>query len=488
MSALSFAFAKKHRILLQREGDQAGLITSRPISWPAILEIQRHFGTLPEIQLVEGQQLQNLLEDNYSGGDTSDSGALDELVPDLHELEQLADAIPAEADLLDLVDEVPVVRLINGLFAEALNRGASDIHIEVYERDLAIRLRVDGVLQEVLSPDYRLAPLIVSRIKVMAKLDIAEKRIPQDGRITVRIAGRPVDVRVSTLPAAYGERVVMRVLDKRQARLDLSSLGMPDKQLEEFRELLAHPNGIILVTGPTGSGKTTTLYAGLQMLNSKERNILTVEDPIEYALEGVGQTQVNTKTGMTFAKGLRAMLRQDPDVVLVGEIRDHETAEIAVQASLTGHLVLSTLHTNDAVGAITRMLDIGVEPFLLSSALKGVLAQRLVRRLCLDCRAESSLSETEARLLGDSSIANTKCYMPVGCDLCNHTGYNGRIGIYELLVITPQLRAWIDRAAREGSSDPVLGDHHQGLLTQGRQLVLEGITSAEELLRSARGC
>ncbi|MCL4140601.1 UNVERIFIED_CONTAM: hypothetical protein GTU68_009997 [Idotea baltica] len=305
--------------------------------------------------------------------------------------------MPGTEDLLEGEDDAPIIKLINATLSEAIKEGASDIHIETFEKQLVIRFRVDGVLREVLSPNRKLSSLLVSRIKVMAKLDIAEKRVPQDGRISLRIAGRAIDVRVSTMPSSYGERVVMRLLDKNNAKLDLVDLGMTSTNQEKFAELLRKPHGIILVTGPTGSGKSTTLYAGLTDINSKDRNILTVEDPIEYELQGVGQTQVNTKVDMTFARGLRAILRQDPDVVMIGEIRDLETAEIAVQASLTGHLVISTLHTNTASGAITRMEDMGIEPFLLSSSLLAVISQRLVRTLCSSCKIDYTPDATEKR-------------------------------------------------------------------------------------------
>lgn len=476
---ISFSFAKKHRLIVIAEATGTSVYVSTDTPAAALLELQRLGGPVECITELSEEAFQALLETQYSTGGNTDVLAVN--LPGHGDLETLAQQVPSEQDLLDQADDVPIVRLLNALFSEALKSGASDIHIESYERSMMIRFRVDGILQDVLSPDYRLAPLLVSRLKVMARLDIAEKRVPQDGRITVRIAGRPVDIRTSTLPSAHGERVVMRILDKRNTRLDLDSLGMPAALLTRFQRLLQHPNGIILVTGPTGSGKTTTLYAALQQLNTREKNILTVEDPIEYALDGIGQTQVNTRTGMTFAKGLRAMLRQDPDVVLVGEIRDRETAEIAVQASLTGHLVLSTLHTNDAHSAVTRMVDIGVEPFLIASALRGVLAQRLVRKLCACCRSEYSISAHEADLLGDESLTAKQAYKAEGCDTCNHTGYAGRTGIYDLLEITPELRAMIGRS----SYDNLALSDQDGILIQGKELVLQGVTSVDEVLRCA---
>ena len=344
-------------------------------------------------------------------------------------------------------------------------------------------MRVDGVLREVLTPKRELAPLLVSRIKVMARLDIAEKRIPQDGRISLRLGGRDVDVRVSTMPSSNGERVVLRLLDKQAGRLQVSHLGMGDVCDQHMRELIHKPHGIILVTGPTGSGKTTTLYASLTELNDSTRNILTVEDPIEYQLEGIGQTQVNTKVDMTFARGLRAILRQDPDVVMVGEIRDLETAEIAVQASLTGHLVLSTLHTNTAVGAVTRLQDMGIESFLLSSSLLGALAQRLVRVLCPDCKRPYQPSESERRMLGLAPDQDVTLYHPEGCETCNNQGYRGRTGIYELVIIDDAMRELIHERAGELEITRHARKLTPSIREDGWRKVLAGDTSIEEVLR-----
>ena len=345
-------------------------------------------------------------------------------------------------------------------------------------------MRIDGVLREALSLNPRIAPLLVSRIKVIARLDIAEKRVPQDGRIPLALGGKTLDVRVSTLPSRGGERVVMRILDKDQAGLTLDRLGMAPDALAAFRAALAEPNGIILVTGPTGSGKTTSLYAGLALLNDQTRNILTVEDPVEYAIDGVGQTQVNTKVGMTFAAGLRAILRQDPDVVMVGEIRDVETAGVAVQAALTGHLVLSTVHTNDAAGAVTRLRDMGVEPFLLASTLRLIVAQRLVRRLCDHCRTPEIADKKTAKLVG--AKAGVQVWRPHGCSHCGNTGYVGRIGLYEVLKIDDRVRRLI---AAEADEDAVVAAAFAGggtLTERARALVLDGVTSVEEAVRVAR--
>jgi general secretion pathway protein E len=348
---------------------------------------------------------------------------------------------------------------------------------------LIVRFRVDGVLRQILEPPRVLAPLITSRIKVMARLDIAEKRLPQDGRISLKVAGRAVDVRVSTLPSGHGERVVLRLLDKQAGRLDLTQLGMDDRTHEVMRRAIHRPHGILLVTGPTGSGKTTTLYAALSQLNDRSRNILTVEDPIEYDLDGIGQTQINSKVDMTFARGLRAILRQDPDVVMVGEIRDLETVQIAVQASLTGHLVLSTLHTNTAVGAITRLRDMGVEPFLLSSTLVAILAQRLVRLLCDHCKAPYTANEKDCQALDLPPDPAPTLYRAVGCEHCNQLGYRGRTGIYELVEVDDEMRGLIHDGAGEQALERHARLHGPSIRADGRRRILAGHTTVEEVLR-----
>ena len=412
------------------------------------------------------------------------SGVSQQLVDDMDadiDLMALTEEIPDNEDLLDNDENSPVIRLINAILGEAVKDGASDIHIETYERHLQIRFRVDGVLREILRPQRRLAALLISRIKVMASLDIAEKRIPQDGRMALRIGGRAVDVRVSTLPSSYGERVVLRLLDKNSVNLDLLTLGMPPALLQQVDGLIARPHGIVLVTGPTGSGKSTTLYAALSRLDARERNIMTIEDPIEYELEGIGQTQVNAKVDMTFARGLRAILRQDPDVVLVGEIRDGETAQIAVQASLTGHLVLSTLHTNSALGAISRLQDMGVEPFLLSTSLLAVMSQRLVRRLCPHCRQQEPANADTARQM--EIAPGTALWQPRGCAECGFTGYRGRTGIHELLLVDDRVRMAIHRGENEVTLIQQLGTDYVTLRHAGREKALAGITSWQEVLR-----
>jgi general secretion pathway protein E len=400
------------------------------------------------------------------------------------DLLQVAQELPEPSDLLESDDDAPIIRLINAVLTSAVKENASDIHIEPFENRLVIRFRVDGVLREVLQSRRAVAPLVTSRIKVMSKLDIAEKRLPQDGRISLRIAGRAVDVRVSTIPCGHGERVVLRLLDKQAGRLDLNSLGMEQASQTTMDDLIHKPHGIILVTGPTGSGKTTTLYAALERINDDTRNIMTVEDPIEYYIDGIGQTQVNTKVEMTFARGLRAILRQDPDVVMVGEIRDLETAEIAVQASLTGHLVLSTIHTNTAIGTVTRLRDMGVEPFLLSSSLIGVLAQRLVRVLDPDTRQAYEATEYECRALGVDPANPPTLYRPLVTE--ESDGYRGRTGIYELVTIDDETRTMIHDGASEHEMERYARTISPGIRDDGLRKVLEGVTTLEEVLRVAR--
>jgi general secretion pathway protein E len=431
---LPFGFAQRFGILISYQQDTPRLLTKASTPMHALVEVRRFLGFILPTSTIPDDEFDTELEQSYQRN-ASETQQLMEDIGNEVDLFSIAEEMPGTEDLLEGEDDAPIIKLINATLSEAIKEGASDIHIETFEKQLVIRFRVDGVLREVLSPNRKLSSLLVSRIKVMAQLDIAEKRVPQDGRISLRIAGRAIDVRVSTMPSSYGERVVMRLLDKNNARLDLVDLGMTPTNQQTFAQLLRKPHGIILVTGPTGSGKSTTLYAGLTNINSKDRNILTVEDPVEYELAGIGQTQVNTKVDMTFARGLRAILRQDPDVVMIGEIRDLETAEIAVQASLTGHLVISTLHTNTASGAITRMEDMGIEPFLLSSSLLAVISQRLVRTLCGTCKIDYTPDDTEKEMLGLSKDDTRTIYHPNGCDKCNFTGYRGRIGIHELLVV-----------------------------------------------------
>lgn len=485
---LPFAFARRHGVVLLEplESGAERRAACRPDARPLAMAEARRIAACPLVwEPLDAAEFEALLERSYAR-DSSEARQMVEDLGDELDLASLADQVPETEDLLEQEDDAPIIRLINAILAEAIKEGASDIHIETFERELVVRFRVDGILREIVRPKRVLAPLLVSRIKVMARLDIAEKRVPQDGRITLRIAGREVDVRVSTLPSAAGERVVLRLLDKQAGRLDLTHLGMPEHGLATMREILAKPHGIVLVTGPTGSGKTTTLYASLGEIRSSELNIMTVEDPIEYNLPGIGQTQVHTKAGMSFARGLRAILRQDPDVVMVGEIRDLETAEIAIQAALTGHLVLSTLHTNTAIGAVTRLHDIGIEPYLLSSSMLAVMAQRLVRVLCTDCREAYTASAAECEALGMEPHKPPTLYAPSGCELCSHTGYRGRTGIYEIIRIDDELRDMIHRNASEHEMERHAHARAPNLLQDGRAKVLAGVTSVQELFRVTR--
>ncbi len=486
-----YSFSKRHGIVVGHEADGKIILYHRPQVKPtAIAEIRRFVGVPITLTAVTESEFNTLLTQHYDAG----SGGAVAMMEDIGEgldLSRLAESLPEPEDLMEAEDDAPIIRLINALLTEAIRENASDIHIESFETHLSVRFRIDGVLREILQPPRNMAAVIVSRIKVMAKLDIAEKRVPQDGRISLKIAGRAVDVRVSTLPSGHGERVVLRLLDKQAGRLDLAQLGMSKDNHDQIRMIIQKPHGIILVTGPTGSGKTTTLYAALSGINDKKRNILTVEDPIEYFIDGIGQTQVNNKVDMTFARGLRAILRQDPDVVMVGEIRDLETAEIAVQSSLTGHLVFSTLHTNTAIGAITRLRDMGVEPFLLSSSLVAVLAQRLVRVLCSECKQPHPAKPSEYELLhtsfpGLSSSAPLTLYAPEGCKACNHSGYTGRSGIYELVVLDEKLRTMIHDMSSERELERHARTHSPSIREDGLRLVLQGITTLEEVLRVTR--
>ncbi len=483
-SELPFAFARKNNLVAIRENEQSTqLWITEKTPLDAIIEVKRIQPKVTHSLLkVSSEELEQKLQTIYTHSDSTSIENIDNL--DVSDLASFAAKVSEAEDLLDSSDDSPIIKLLNAIMAEAIRTGASDIHVEPFESQLRIRFRIDGQLKTVLSPQVELADMLTSRIKVLAKLDIAEKRLPQDGRIATKLGGRAVDLRISTIPSSFGERVVMRLLDKSGGRLNLVDLGLPEEQLNSLQNMLKKPHGILLVTGPTGSGKTTTLYGALSRLNSNHRNIMTVEDPVEYNIEGINQTQVNAKAQMTFAKGLRAILRQDPDVVMIGEIRDIETAEIAVQASLTGHLVLSTLHTNTAVGAISRLRDMGVEPFLLSSSLLGVLAQRLVRKLCQSCKTDTFADEKECEFLAvnKATISHAE-----GCDKCSFTGYKGRIGVYELVEVDDTLRKMIHSDASELD----MANHSHKKVTSiqqsGIQLVLNGQTSLEELLRVTQG-
>ena len=481
---LPYLFAKRAGVAVVGEGDGHARVALREGADPrGLIEARRVLARPLAVETASAEAFDRLLSERYAMADGAAADAAGSLGFG-DELSHLASDLPTAEDLLDSADDAPAIRLINGLIADAARRGVSDIHIEPYESGLVVRMRIDGVLRETLRMPAHVAPVVVSRIKVMARLDIAERRVPQDGRIGLTLGGKLLDVRVSTLPSRAGERVVLRILDKENAGIDLGALGMPASVHALFRDALAEPNGIVLVTGPTGSGKTTSLYAGLRLLNDGSRNILTVEDPVEYAVDGVGQTQVNPKVGLTFAAGLRAILRQDPDVVMVGEIRDRETAEIAVQASLTGHLVLSTVHTNDAVGAITRMRDMKVEPFLLASTLRAVIAQRLVRRLCPACRESVPADAAVAALTGIEEGA--PIHVARGCGQCGGTGYSGRTGVFEAVRVDENIRRLINSGADEAAIAAHAFRSAPSLAAAARALVRDGVTSVEEAVRITR--
>ena len=443
---LSYKYCKENQILLEKDQNHLLIKCTDDTKVPVISYLQRHFKMPINLSKISQHEFNRALAESFSNN-ASASKDLIENIDESIDLDSLISNLPKTEDLLDDSNDAPVIRLINAILSEAIKDGASDIHIEPYEENLSIRFRVDGILKEKLNPSSRIAPLLNARIKVMSNLDIAERRVPQDGRMSLKLGEKWVDIRVSTLPASFGERLVLRLLDKADASLDLRELGMTEEMTNDYLNQLKSTSGIILVTGPTGSGKTTTLYSGLNFLNDQTRNILTVEDPIEYALEGVGQTQVNNKVGLTFAQGFRAILRQDPDVVMVGEIRDKETAETAIQASLTGHLVLSTIHTNDSVGAITRLIDMGVEPYLLASTLKMVIAQRLVRRLD------------------------------------ENNQFSGRVGIFEMIKIDAEIKKLINEAIDEDKIRKIAFKTYKSLIHDGEDKVQKVITSDLELKR-----
>ena len=477
-----YSFARESGALVIDEGGAAVCVHRTDTALTALLEIQRRHGPMPW-RAVEPAAFDALLQAQFRNTTSVAAGVA---ASDHIDLASLADSAAQVDDLLDNSDNSPVIRLINALLLEAIREGASDIHVETQERRLLVRFRIDGVLREKIEPKRALAPLLVSRIKVMAALDIAEKRFPQDGRVSLRIGGHEIDVRVSTIPTQHGERVVMRLLDRGAVKLDIAHLGMNPRDVALLDRLLDRPNGLLLVSGPTGSGKTTTLYAALTRLNDRRRNIMTIEDPIEYELEGISQTQVNARADMTFARGLRAILRQDPDVIMVGEVRDGETAQAAVRASMTGHFVLSTLHTNSAIGSVTRLIDIGVERYLLAPMLVGLIAQRLVRQLCPDCRAPATATAGDAALLDGVLHLGEAIWTATGCEACHFEGYRGRAGIYEIVPVDRTMEALIHDGASEARLIEAARALGPSLLDDGVAKVRLGVTTVAEVARVVR--
>jgi general secretion pathway protein E len=480
---IPIGFAKRHEIIPLRNNTPKALVaTSNPLNLSALDDLRVILGRDVQVTISSPAEILNCIHQVYERPSDSAEQVIETLNVD--NLDELASGLNEPVDLLEAVDEAPIIRLVNSLLFEAVKRKASDIHLEPFERELAVRYRIDGILYNILTTPKRLQPSITSRIKIMAGMNIAEKRLPQDGRIGIKIAGRDVDIRVSCIPTAFGERLVLRLLDKTHLLLSLEELGLDSDKLRQLGQLIHMSHGIVLVTGPTGSGKTTTLYAALNTINSPDKNIITIEDPIEYQLKGIGQMQVNPKIDLTFANGLRSILRQDPDVIMVGEIRDMETAEIAIHASLTGHLVFSTLHTNDSAGAITRLLDMGIEPFLVSSSVVAIIAQRLVRVVCLDCRLGYPPPKEELEKLGLKNVSREVFYRGKGCTACMNTGYRGRTGIYEVLMLDDEIRGLIlsktdansikNRAVEKGMTT---------LKQDGSAKVIKGVTTTEEVLR-----
>jgi general secretion pathway protein E len=485
-------FAKQARILpLSVEGEAVLLAVADPLDTPALDHARMLLGQTVAPRLALSSTILDVINSVYDRAINETEQLVGEM--EAEDLDTVAHELEEPQDLLDTDDEAPIIRLVNSLLFRAAKERASDIHVEPMERELIVRFRVDGVLQEVVKPPKRYQSSIVARVKIMAQLNIAEKRLPQDGRIRIKLAGRDIDIRVSTIPTTHGERVVMRLLDKMATLLDLGEIGMGPETLGHMEQVIRRSHGIVLVTGPTGSGKTTTLYGALSRINTPDLNILTVEDPVEYQLKGIGQMHINPKIGLTFAQGLRAFLRQDPDVIMVGEIRDRETAEIAIQASLTGHLVFSTVHTNDAAGAVTRLVEMGVEPFLVASSLTGVLAQRLVRRVCPDCRLAYVPDDEELREMGHTLESFKKrygaerIYKATGCAACNRHGYRGRTGIYEFLLVDDDIRPLILKNMDSGTiKKTATGKGMTTLLDDGARKVALGETTIAEVVSTTQ--
>lgn len=483
VEALPINYAKDNEVLpLKRENGTVKVAMADPTNFSVLDDLKMFYHADVKPVIAGSYEIVNAINAVYNK--TTDKG--EQAMSELDELEEIAQDFDEPVDLLDASDEAPIIRLVNSLMFRAVKQKASDIHIEPFERDLIVRFRIDGILYDVMHPPKRAQNSIISRVKIMAGLNIAEKRIPQDGRIRIKIAGKDIDIRVSTIPTAFGESVAMRLLDKSAVLVDIGSLGFVGKNLDYINDVIHRPHGIVLVTGPTGSGKTTTLYSCLAKINSNELKIITVEDPVEYQLPGINQMQVNPKIDLTFATGLRAFLRQDPDVLMVGEVRDRETAEIAIQASLTGHLVFSTLHTNDAPSSITRLVDMGVEPFLVSSSVICIMAQRLIRTVCKDCARKYTPEEAELKRIGLTleDLKGRQIFRPVGCPNCLETGYAGRTGIHEILMMQDAIRSEMMKGSDASTIRKVA--QHGGMRTlreDAAQKVLMGWTTIEEILR-----
>ncbi len=484
LSSLPINYAKKNEVLpLRKDGSTIIVAVADPSNFYVLDDLRTVYNCEIRPVIASSYEIVNAINTVYNRA----SGAGDEAISELDESAgEINTDFNEPVDLLDATDEAPIIRLVNALMFRSVKQKASDIHVEPFEKELVIRFRVDGVLYDIMSPPKRAQNSIISRIKIMAGLNIAEKRLPQDGRIRIKIAGKDIDIRVSTIPTAFGESVVMRLLDKSAVLLDLNSLGLQGKQLDWMNELIGKSHGIILVTGPTGSGKTTTLYAALSKINTKDIKIITIEDPVEYQIAGINQVQVNPKIELTFAAGLRAFLRQDPDVIMVGEIRDRETAEIAVQAALTGHLVISTLHTNDAPATVTRLIDMGIEPFLVSSSIIGIVAQRLIRTVCHDCAKKYTPTAEELTKIGltPEDLKGRQLYKAVGCPNCLETGYSGRRAIYEFMLMNDVIRAEIMKGSDASTIKKVASaEGMTTLMGDAANKVMQGMTTVEEVLR-----
>ncbi|MEZ5998414.1 MAG: ATPase, T2SS/T4P/T4SS family [Hyphomonas sp.] len=482
---VSYVFAREKGLVRLDGREELTVAVREDAHALSLLEVRRLLGSTFRLEPYRKGDYEHLLAEIFGRGPV-DKAEADAALESSRDLESLVGDIAEATDILDGADDAPVVRLINGLLHDAVRRRASDIHIDPFEDRLSIRYRIDGDLTEILAPSRKLADAIATRLKVMSRLDIAERRLPQDGRISLSVGGRSIDVRVATLPTRFGERIVLRLLDTKNALLDLTELGMDQDTFERFSDVLTQPNGVILVTGPVGSGKTTTLYSALSRLNTGRGNIMTLEDPVEYGLPGISQTQMDHRVGLTFVATLRSILRQDPNIVMVGEIRDSETAEVAFEFASTGRLALSTLHTNSAAGAVTRLRDMGVESYLVASTLRAVLAQRLVRQLCGTCKKARQASAHEKQNLGLDPDKPFEVFDAVGCLACNHTGYKGRVGIYELLVVTPELRQMISADADEHQIDAVAFARHDRLVDNGLRQIIMGNASPGDVIHACR--